>query len=608
MQYYVANTSTPQGCVDGGNWMLGSNQISVTNLTNYANNRLAIPSPYEIKVAGDLSNNSVTVQVKTISTPPTGTNSLRVAVIEKEYDWPSAPGSNGQTHFEGCLLDMLPNPQGTPITIAVGDSQTFTFNYNVTQVNFHPPSSLETLLAVVAFVQNDVTKEVQQTKFVEMGIPNGATKGGALIQNNDTAILRGFAFNNSNSPIDIDLGINGNIPSGWNVSAQTETGTLIPINSGTQNLTLQSSDTLYYDITVAPQGNSGGIILVADMSLTSNPNLSSSTNFSVATNDVDLLVVDDDGGNPYESYIIQELNKTSVNYGVLSINSAIGTIIWNCALAEPTLDEQDRMTLSDFLDNGGLLYLNGVDIAYELADPASPYYTTSSLDFFTNYLHSAYVMRSPTFLHATGIPNDPISGGISNIYLTGGTGAGTVTAEKKPNEINAADPDAAPCFALLGAASRYCGVRAVHNTGSGSGGVVFTTFGFETIADSTKRDILAHNILQWLDQITGIENGEPLTTADRFELKANYPNPFNPGTTISYLLPIISGDQNVSLVIFNQLGQKVRTLMNEIQGPGRHQISWNGLDDNGFHVASGVYFYQLKYGDYTATRKMLLVR
>lgn len=90
-----------------------------------------------------------------------------------------------------------------------------------------------------------------------------------------------------------------------------------------------------------------------------------------------------------------------------------------------------------------------------------------------------------------------------------------------------------------------------------------------------------------------------------YQLLQNYPNPFNPETTIKYQVPKTSP---VSLVIYNLLGQRVRTLVEEIKEPGYYQISWDGLDKRGNQVASGVYFYRLESGPYTKTRKMSLLK
>ncbi len=86
----------------------------------------------------------------------------------------------------------------------------------------------------------------------------------------------------------------------------------------------------------------------------------------------------------------------------------------------------------------------------------------------------------------------------------------------------------------------------------------------------------------------------------KFELSQNYPNPFNPVTVINYQLPITSF---VELSIVNLIGQKVVTLVSEGQSVGNHQVQW---DASGF--AAGVYYYQLKAGEYQEVKKMVLLR
>ncbi len=90
-----------------------------------------------------------------------------------------------------------------------------------------------------------------------------------------------------------------------------------------------------------------------------------------------------------------------------------------------------------------------------------------------------------------------------------------------------------------------------------------------------------------------------------FDLEQNYPNPFNPTTEIRFAVPKF---QQVSLVIFDVLGRKVKTLVNEERHAGQHRVTWNGTNDAAMPVASSVYFYQLKAGDLTKTQKMLLIR
>jgi hypothetical protein len=97
-----------------------------------------------------------------------------------------------------------------------------------------------------------------------------------------------------------------------------------------------------------------------------------------------------------------------------------------------------------------------------------------------------------------------------------------------------------------------------------------------------------------------------------YVLRQNYPNPFsargifdNPTTQIGYELPKTG---QVSLIIYNSLGQEVRRLVDKQQASGYHRVTWNGRDQNGKPVPSGVYHYRLQVGDYVATKRMLMAK
>jgi hypothetical protein len=99
------------------------------------------------------------------------------------------------------------------------------------------------------------------------------------------------------------------------------------------------------------------------------------------------------------------------------------------------------------------------------------------------------------------------------------------------------------------------------------------------------------------------DGGAGLPTA--FALAQNHPNPFNPATRIRYALP---KPARVQLAIYNVLGAKVRTLVEAQQTAGDHEVNWNGVDDAGAVVASGVYFYRIAAGDFHATRKLSFMK
>jgi flagellar hook assembly protein FlgD len=93
-----------------------------------------------------------------------------------------------------------------------------------------------------------------------------------------------------------------------------------------------------------------------------------------------------------------------------------------------------------------------------------------------------------------------------------------------------------------------------------------------------------------------------------FSLSQNNPNPFNPSTTISYEVPESSGSVKVVVAVYNIRGQKVITLVDGLKEAGQYSINWNGRDENGRRVSSGVYFYRMNAGDFTAVRKMVIVK
>jgi hypothetical protein len=103
--------------------------------------------------------------------------------------------------------------------------------------------------------------------------------------------------------------------------------------------------------------------------------------------------------------------------------------------------------------------------------------------------------------------------------------------------------------------------------------------------------------------VVGLEDilGIPKTYA----VSQNYPNPFNPNTTIRYQLPMHS---QVKLSVYNVLGQRVRTLLDNQVEAGYHVVEWDGMNDAGNQIASGVYIYRFEAGDYRRTLKMIMMK
>jgi hypothetical protein len=116
---------------------------------------------------------------------------------------------------------------------------------------------------------------------------------------------------------------------------------------------------------------------------------------------------------------------------------------------------------------------------------------------------------------------------------------------------------------------------------------------------------------EWMDDLMSWWNIVPISTSDAFApslssgLDSIYPNPFNPSTSVRYN---IARAEKVSLNIYNLRGQKVKTLINESKTAGAHTVSWDGTDEAGNPVASGVYYLRLQTDTARETRKLTMIK
>jgi len=124
------------------------------------------------------------------------------------------------------------------------------------------------------------------------------------------------------------------------------------------------------------------------------------------------------------------------------------------------------------------------------------------------------------------------------------------------------------------------------------------------LADSSGEGITASGEDGYLTRITGVAESAP-AIPNNFELKQNYPNPFNPTTTIAFGLPKTS---DAKLTVYNLLGQEIKTMAFRGLSAGYHTVEWSGTNDQGYRVESGIYFYQLRAGNFVQTKKMVMLK
>jgi len=107
------------------------------------------------------------------------------------------------------------------------------------------------------------------------------------------------------------------------------------------------------------------------------------------------------------------------------------------------------------------------------------------------------------------------------------------------------------------------------------------------------------------DDAMGDELGQDNFGVYTFGLSNNYPNPFNPTTTIGY---DVATPGEVSIVIYDMMGRQVKTLVSEYYNPGTYSVIWNARNNQGIEVSAGMYIYKMIAGDFVKVNKMLLVK
>lgn len=281
-----------------------------------------------------------------------------------------------------------------------------------------------------------------------------------------------------------------NAPEDWHVTYCDNRG-----NCYTDPLefVLQAEESTEFHANVIP-GSAGYMTYHFEIS---SPNLDSPlmVGFTYFTDDLDVLLVDDDGGEDYERYFTEALDAAGRSYGVWNrsasqltpeVEAAYPLLVWNVGHAFPSLDPSDRELLRRHLDGGGSLFVTGQDIGWDL---------TSSSDnrdpqFYADYLHADFISDDTNTMDLDGVPGDPITDGLA-LRIHGGDGA---INQYYPSEIAAHDDDATEILYYVGH-----GAGAIRSVDSDSRArVVYLAFGFEGINNPEDRAALMSAAVTWL--------------------------------------------------------------------------------------------------------------
>jgi len=320
-----------------------------------------------------------------------------------------------------------------------------------------------------------------------------------------------------------------------------------------------------------------------------------------------ILLVDADRGGSYEELYYEDFYRLKMPVHIWdkeakgtpptgTMNNYSVAVWFTGDTSSNVITDEDINVIENYLDNHGNLFITGQQIATELHAEDSV--------FLDEYLHAVYPIDAICFnLIQTGYEGSPVGDSLRIRYL--GYGSQLYTESRSIEPIGGA----IPVFSF-----GSCGYSSL--TFSGNYKLVYFNFGLEMVSNGfasyTPRDTVLTRIMDFFSGFTTdiYEGGGFATIPNSFSLSQNYPNPFNPTTTINYALHNTGGRNTTRtrLEVINVLGQHIRTLVDEVQGPGNYSVVWDGSNDNGRKTASGIYFYRLQRGDNVESKKMIFLK
>jgi hypothetical protein len=557
-------------------------------------------SPIKIKVTEAISgaDRNVTVDIKTVGTVPAGDYKLRIAVIENPIDYTTPPGSNGEKHFPNVFRKMLPNTAGEAITLsAAGGTSSFNFTYN------DHPDWISGNIKLVAFVQNDLTKEILNVgtnndpeinyaiatqDFVKKGMPSTASSFSIS------------AYNIGDNSESFIYSLTSSAPADWN-SNFTLAG--MPYTS-TATVTANPNSTNAIVLNVTP-GNTPAvgeyIFTIKSAAHPASPEMVK--RFYVISGVTDLIVNNSapvgDPAIPGNAFTWESVFKNGLqsanNQGTASANeevtaAAIKTnafdgvknIYFNIGWTFPSFTDEVVTRLKSFLDGGGNMFISGQDIGWDVFDQNGNG-TQLQKDFYKTYLGATYVADgSGSNGQLTTVATDEIWGSMANSAIN----KTFYNSHIYPDELKA-EPGAHAIYRYNTSTTKVAGVRKE----TAAYKVVYLGVGLEQLASPTDQNAILKLAHDWF---YGLLSTSVFDEAME-KLGQIYPNP-NSG--VAYI-PVNLGDENATIEIMDLSGRVLQI--------NRIPSGTNLVEINTANLINGLYIYRINSNNSSSKGKLMQV-
>ena len=361
---------------------------------------------------------------------------------------------------------------------------------------------------------------------------------------------------------------------------------------------LDPSETVDFEVRVIDNIGTVEGMCVTTLTSTSggNPTRSAVSTYATFVEALSILLVADDMGWGNESHWETALDLNGYTQmtwvtedrgrPTYEMLSSYWAVLWTTANGNSfAFTGQDETAVMDYLDGGGNLYLASMNFLSS---------RLSATEFTSDYLHiTSWTDDTGDELYAYGVTDDEISGGLE-LHLVFGV-----------------PPTSADLFETEGPAEVIFTETVPGNVGlkvkEGDSKIVFHTFPFESVDfreayAPNNRETLLGRVLDWFKGDVGVDDAEVY----RLAVDRVFPNPFNPMTKIAFTVP--EGGGRVTMTIHNVNGQVVRSLVDGDYTAGPAVAVWDGKDDAGKGLATGIYFAKLSAAGSDAFTKMTLLK
>jgi hypothetical protein len=541
-------------------------------------------SPVKISVS-DVDNGTshdVTVTVKSVGEPPTGSWKLVTVIVERHIHYNVAPGNNGEKDFPNVMRKILPSTNGETITLpSKGNEAVFTYQYDE-----DADWNMDTI-GVVAFIQKS-TREVLNAGS-SFDLPQNAIiiTPAVNVADGEPGMEESFSFTTGNCAAtdeDFIFTLTSDAPADWSASYSVNGITY----SSEATVTMAGNSELPATISVTPGSTPAFAKYTLTIASAANPDAPvMMAAVSVISGVTDLVVsnasgngVTDGDATAWKEFFIagmefagstsidDVLHTDAVNALTQGALTGVEHLYLNIGWTFPGLPDEFVDVLRPFMDGGGNVMISGQDVAWETFDEAnSPYASQNKQDFFEEYLGVGFVSDGNS-------TNKPLTANMSDIFTavpSANINAYYGSTYFYPDQITA-EEGAIKTFFYNNSQSKVAGVRSDYGHK-----VVYLGVGLEMIGTTTDKNNIMKTTYDWFHgNITSSEFDAAISGLGR-----SYPNPAD-GFTI---IPLEGVKGPVQLTVHNELGQ---VLVDERLGndPGDFVVNTSQMNQ-------GLYFYRI---------------